>query len=88
MQRFLSMGEVCTIFGVSRTTIARWEEELEFPRRVLLGAVRPTGLRNGRTKRSNYRVGYPEGEVSAWAQKRTDERRSPRPEAGELPDQE
>jgi predicted DNA-binding transcriptional regulator AlpA len=88
MKRFLSLGEVCTIFGVSRTTIARWEEELGFPRRVYLGAVRPTRLRNGRTKRSNCRIGYPEEEVIAWAQKRMDERRSPQPEADELPDQE
>jgi predicted DNA-binding transcriptional regulator AlpA len=42
MQRFLSMREVCTIFGVTRTTIARWEEELEFPRRVHAG-VQATG---------------------------------------------
>jgi predicted DNA-binding transcriptional regulator AlpA len=74
--RFLSMQEVCALFGVTRTTIGRWEDECNFPVRVPLGMVKPSRLSNGRTKRSNCRIGFPDTEVYAWAQARMDARPS------------
>jgi predicted DNA-binding transcriptional regulator AlpA len=68
--RFLSMKEVCTMFGVTPTTIARWEEDSDFPRRTYLGRVEPIRLRDGRTKRSNCRIGFMDDEVIAWASAR------------------
>ena len=85
--RFYSMEEVCRMFGVTRTTIARWERDCGFPQRTLLGLVKPTRLANGRTKRSNCRVGFPDVEVDAWAQARLDERTPPSQE-GDIPDEE
>ena len=84
--RFYSLKEVCEMFGVTRTTIARWECDCGFPIRVHLGLVKPTRLPNGRTKRSNCRVGYPDVEVDAWAQRRMDERLPPSQEDDAAPD--
>lgn len=75
--RFYTLDEVCSMFGVTRTTIARWEADNGFPPRVLLGLVKPTRLKDGRTKRSNCRVGFPDVEVDAWAKRRMDERPTP-----------
>jgi predicted DNA-binding transcriptional regulator AlpA len=80
MQRFLSMGELCAILGVTRTTIDRWEEEGDFPKRVYLGHVRAVRLHDKttgrylRTKRSNCRIGFSEVEVQAWINSRPKKR--------------
>jgi predicted DNA-binding transcriptional regulator AlpA len=78
--RFLSMQEVCVMFGVSRSTIDRWEVDCGFPGRVRLGVAEPVSYRTklGRTvtKRSNCRIGFPDVEVNAWAQQRMDARPS------------
>jgi predicted DNA-binding transcriptional regulator AlpA len=78
--RFLSMQEVCVMFGVSRSTIDRWEEDCGFPGRVHLGEAKPVSFQTklGRkvTKRSNCRIGFPDEEVNAWAQQRMDARPS------------
>lgn len=74
------MAEVCELFGVSRTTIDRWEQDCGFPKRVYLGHVakvrlcEKTSRRFLRTKRSNCRIGFPVAEVDAWAQARMDAR--------------
>jgi predicted DNA-binding transcriptional regulator AlpA len=74
MKLFYSMSEVCEMFGVSRTTIGRWEDEAGFPPRVYLGVVRPSSDTLGRRKRSNCRIGFPCSEVDAWAKTRMDNR--------------
>lgn len=86
--RFYTLDEVCSIFGVTRTTIARWERDCGFPPRVYLGLVKPTRLRDGRTKRSNCRVGFPDAEVHDWAQRRMDGRPAPSQEGTVAPDEE
>lgn len=68
--RFLSMKEVCEMFGVTPTTIGRWETDCGFPSRKYLGRVEPVRLRDGRTKRSNCRIGFIDDEVIAWAKAR------------------
>jgi predicted DNA-binding transcriptional regulator AlpA len=78
---FYSMREVCVAFGVSRSTIDRWEVESGFPKRVYLGHVGVVRLHDKttrrflRTKRSNCRIGFPCSEVDAWAQARMDARK-------------
>jgi predicted DNA-binding transcriptional regulator AlpA len=84
--RFYSMEEVCLMFGVSRTTIARWEKENGFPLRAYLGSAKPTRLADGRTKRSNCRIGFPDVEVDSWAQARLDERTPPSDEEDDTSD--
>ena len=81
--RFYSMDEVCLMFGVTRSTIARWEMDNGFPARARLGSVKPSRLSNGRRKRSNCRIGFPDVEVDRWAQARLDERESPSDEGDE-----
>jgi len=80
--RFLSMKEVCAIFGVSRSTIDRWEDEAGFPRRTELGKVKPF-RRAGRHIRSNCHIGFWDEEVLRWAQARMDERRPPSSDEGD-----
>lgn len=82
MKRYYSMFEVCEMFGVSRTTIGRWEnpndpDYCHFPPRVYLGPVHSSRNRLGDTKRSNCRIGYPVDEVDAWDQQRKDARKLP-----------
>jgi predicted DNA-binding transcriptional regulator AlpA len=67
--KFYSMAEVCELFGVTRTTIGRWEEGNGFPFRVPLGIVS-----NKPMARRNCRVGFPQLEVDAWAKARMDAR--------------
>jgi predicted DNA-binding transcriptional regulator AlpA len=71
--KFYSMDEVCGLYGVSRTTITRWEKENSFPVRVRLGTVS-----DDPTARPNGRIGFPVKEVDAWAQARMDARTSPK----------
>jgi predicted DNA-binding transcriptional regulator AlpA len=81
MKRYYSMREVCEMFGVTRTTIGRWENPKDkgycyFPPRVFLGPVHSSKsmtAENG-IKRSNCRVGYPIEEVDVWDQSRKDAR--------------
>jgi predicted DNA-binding transcriptional regulator AlpA len=70
--KFYSMQQVCAKFGVSRTTIGRWEEKNGFPCRVALGIVS-----DDPTARRNCRIGFPDTEVDAWAQARVDARVHP-----------
>ena len=86
--RFYTLNEVCVMFGVTRTTIERWERDCGFPPRAYLGLVKPTRLRDGRTKKSNCRVGFPDVEVNAWAQQRMDKRTAPSREGTVAPDEE
>jgi len=87
--RFLSMQEVCAMFGVTRSTIDRWEASCGFPARVHFGVVQPVSFRTklGRkiTKRSNCRIAFCDVEVNAWAQQRMDARPS---KGDEPPDEE
>jgi predicted DNA-binding transcriptional regulator AlpA len=80
--KFYSMQDVCELFGVSRTTIGRWEEANGFPRRVRLGIVS-----DNPAARPNCRIGFPTIEVDSWAQKRMDDRR-PSEGVKPLPDEE
>jgi predicted DNA-binding transcriptional regulator AlpA len=72
--RFYSLAQVTSMFTVSRTTIARWESENGFPKRVFLGRQNPvlSKSRYGEryTRRSNCRVGFPVAEVDEWASNR------------------
>jgi predicted DNA-binding transcriptional regulator AlpA len=70
---FMSMGEVCAFFCVTRTTIGRWEAELGFPRRVHFGRVEESTDRLGRKKRCNSHVKFRRSAVLEWAQRRIDE---------------
>jgi predicted DNA-binding transcriptional regulator AlpA len=85
--KIFSIGEMSTILGVSRTTLARWEEEGSFPRRVHLGRVNASRDRLGRKKRSNCRVGYLDSEFDTWLQERKNNR-LPFKEDDDLSDQE
>jgi predicted DNA-binding transcriptional regulator AlpA len=81
VKRYYSMHETCEMFGVTRTTIGRWEDPNDenycgFPARVHLGVVRPSSDTLGRRKRSNCRIGYPVEEVDAWDQQRKDARKA------------
>ena len=75
--KFLSMKEICAMFGVSRSTIKRWVGEGGFPQAVQLGCVKSSRLANGRTKRSNCHIGFVSVEVVAWAQTRMEARLPP-----------
>ena len=82
MKRYYSMREVCEMFGVTRTTIGRWEDPEDpdfcgFPPRVYLGPVHTSKNSRGQTKKSNCRIGYPVDEVDAWDQQRKDARHVP-----------
>jgi len=77
MDSFMSMGEVCAFFSVSRTTIGRWENELGFPRRVHFGRVFASTDRLGRKKRSNCHAKFCKAAVLEWAQERIDQRLQP-----------
>lgn len=72
--RYYSMAQVCSMFTVSRTTIGRWEQECDFPKRVYLGASKSfsyrTALGKRITRRSNCRIGFPVAEVDEWASTR------------------